>query len=271
MFRRGVIAASATALLFALSGFPVGNAAAQTLGPAARPTEAAPGEPAADIAAPAGGGADLGQAVLAAPGAVFGSIEFRSESLAGLPQWTRVLEEMEREQPAYDACAQDPARCTSPALRSWREMLEAAGGLGRRERLEAVNRHFNRSAYRTDRDLYGQNEYWATPSEFLARSGDCEDYAIAKYFALRQLGFGEDELRIVILMDEIRAIGHAVLAVYDEDEILVLDSQSDLILPHSRYKHYVPQYSMNETTRWAHVGSFEWRSKSSYQGLVARK
>ena len=47
-------------------------------------------------------------------------------------------------------------------------------------------------------------------------SGDCEDYAIAKFFALRQLGFGAEQMRIVILWDEIRGIGHAVLAVYQK-------------------------------------------------------
>ena len=105
----------------------------------------------------------------------------------------------------------------------------------------------------------------------MTRSGDCEDYSIAKYFALRQLGFNKEELRIVILMDRIRGIGHAVLAYYAKDQILILDSLSNLILPHSRYKHYVPQYSMNETTRWAHIGGFKKKKTDAYQGLLAKK
>jgi predicted transglutaminase-like cysteine proteinase len=60
-------------------------------------------------------------------------------------------------------------------------------------------------------------------------------------------------MRVIILWDTIRAIGHAVLAVYEKDDILVLDSLSSRILSHWKYKQYVPQYSMNETTRWAHV------------------
>ena len=88
----------------------------------------------------------------------------------------------------------------------------------------------------------------------MSRSGDCEDYAIAKYFALRALGFDRDALRIVVLKDRIRGIGHAVLAVYLADDILILDNLSDRIFSHLKYKHYVPQYSMNETARWAHVG-----------------
>ncbi|MEE8500707.1 MAG: hypothetical protein V3S27_09045, partial [Kiloniellales bacterium] len=87
----------------------------------------------------------------------------------------------------------------------------------------------------------------------------------------RALGFNKDEMRVVILMDEIRGIGHAVLAIYQEDDILILDSLSNLILPHSRYKHYIPQYSMNETTRWAHIGSYQKNTKQPYQGLLANK
>ena len=48
-------------------------------------------------------------------------------------------------------------------------------------------------------------------------------------------------------------LGVAILAVYEKNDILVLDSLSDVIFSHWKYKHYVPQYSMNETTRWAHV------------------
>ena len=103
-----------------------------------------------------------------------------------------------------------------------------------------------------DRELYGVSEFWATPREFMKRSGDCEDYSIAKFFVLRDLGFSNDQLRIVILKDRIRGIGHAVLAVYALGDILILDSLSDLIFSHRKYRHYVPQYSMNETTRWAH-------------------
>ncbi len=119
--------------------------------------------------------------------------------------------------------------------------------------VNSVNSFFNRWPYKLDQDLYGVSEYWASPLEFLRRSGDCEDYSIAKFFALRQLGIGNDQLRVVILFDRIRNIGHAVLAVYEGSEILILDSLSDAVLPHWRYKHYQPQYSMNETTRWAHL------------------
>jgi predicted transglutaminase-like cysteine proteinase len=200
----------------------------------------APSAPAAPAGAEAGDG-------------LFGTMEFTSASLGALPQWRRILDEMAAEAPAMAACTADPSQCASAASRAWRDLQRAARGQSRMDQLHTVNRFFNRWPYKTDDEAFGRREYWAAPSEFMAGSGDCEDYAIAKYFALRQLGFDKDELRIVVLYDRIRNIGHAVLAVYGGEDILILDSLSDLIAPDTRYRHYIPQYSMNETTRWAHV------------------
>ena len=105
-----------------------------------------------------------------------------------------------------------------------------------------------------DREVYSIGEYWATPSEFLARSGDCEDYVIAKFFALRELGFANQELRIAVVYDNLRRIGHPVLAVYTEGDILILNNQTDTIASHARYDNFVPWYLVNETTMWTTAG-----------------
>ena len=192
-------------------------------------------------------------AVQPAGDALFGTMEFTSTSLEALPQWRRILDGMVEESSAMVDCTADSARCSSPALRSWRELQRHAMNRGVMEKLHAVNQFFNRWPYKSDAEAFGRREYWASPTTFMSRSGDCEDYAIAKYFALRQLGFGKDQLRIVVLYDRIRNVGHAVLAVYESNDILILDSLSNFITTHTRYRHYIPQYSMNETTRWAHV------------------
>ena len=184
--------------------------------------------------------------------ALFGSTEISSANLKALPQWARVLSKMKTERKLFHACLNNPAACTTAGLKSWREVATAAKGKPELEKLKIVNAYFNRWPYKMDRELYGVSEFWATPQEFMKRSGDCEDYSIAKFFALRDLGFANEDLRIVILMDRIRRIGHAVLAVYALGDILILDSLTDLVFSHKKYKHYVPQYSMNETTRWAH-------------------
>jgi predicted transglutaminase-like cysteine proteinase len=246
--RRGCITTFAVLFFLAISSPAVRPAAAQSLADLVRTGKAAQ-----------------------EGGALFGSVELRSGSLKGLPQWTRVLRSMESERIAFDRCAANATLCTTPVLKNWRTIITSAAKLKRKDRIKAVNDFFNRWPYKEDRELYGVSEYWATPKEFMTRSGDCEDFSIAKYFALRELGFAKDEMRVVILMDEIRGIGHAVLAIYAGNDILILDSLSNLILSHTRYKHYIPQYSMNETTRWAHIGGFKKNRKPVYRGLVAGK
>ncbi len=209
--------------------------------------------------------ADVAQAARSAGLGLFGSSEIRSASLAGLPQWRRVLKVMAKERKVLEQCTAQQSRCKTPQQKAWRGLIRSASGLSRKKKLDIVNRFFNKRPYIPDSQVFGTSEYWATPAEFLSRSGDCEDFAIAKFFALRQLGFKNEEMRIVILWDEIRALGHAVLAVYNPSGTVVLDNLSSLIVPHSRYKNYIPQYSMNETTRWAHV------SRKSVQTAWAKR
>jgi predicted transglutaminase-like cysteine proteinase len=116
-----------------------------------------------------------------------------------------------------------------------------------------VNRFFNQWPYRLDVEVYGTTDYWADPVEFMKLSGDCEDYSIVKFYALKELGFDARSLRIVVIKDEIRNIGHAVVAVYMDKTAYILDNLSDLVMDHDKYTHYTPQYSVNETYRWAHV------------------
>jgi predicted transglutaminase-like cysteine proteinase len=202
---------------------------------------------------------------------LFGSLEFKANSLEALPQWRRVLTNFPTERVAFSRCIADPTSCTTATLANWRRIVHLTTRLGSRQKLGAVNSYFNHWPYRRDRKLYGHNEHWATPWEFMSRAGDCEDYAIAKYFALREVGLGPDDLRIVILRDEIRDVSHAVLAVYLVDDIVILDNLSDQIFSHSRYKHYVPLYSMNEVARWTHVDATRRKERHAYRGLEAQK
>ncbi len=169
-------------------------------------------------------------------------------------QWNRVLDRLPRLSAALTACAADTARCTAPWMSVWLQARQAAAGLEHGEQLRAVNRFFNRWPYKSDRETYRASEYWAAPDQFMAYSGDCEDYAIAKFFALRELGFANRELRIAVVYDNLRRIGHAVLAVYTEDDILSLNNQTDTIASHARYDNFVPWYLVNETTLWTAAG-----------------
>jgi len=196
---------------------------------------------------------DLAGAAKSAGRDVFGSTSFGAASLKALPQWRRVVDKVHGQQEVYARCAADAGACGTAALRAWRKILSDTAGRDRREQLKRVNHYFNRWPYKLDIEVYGQSEYWATPVEFMTNSGDCEDYAIAKFFALRHSGFATDELRIVVVWDRIRGIGHAILAVYAQSGVQVLDSLTDFIVSDSKYRHYVPQVSVDETRRWAHV------------------
>lgn len=182
---------------------------------------------------------------------LFRSHEFRS-TLKALPNWTRVLGSAEEQTDTFYSCDANMEVCSAAAL-SWQKIIRQSFSLSPREQLTAVNSYFNRWPYRLDIDVYGVSDYWATPGEFLKLSGDCEDYSISKYYALRKLGFSVDDMRIVLLKDNIRNISHAVLAVKLNGESYILDNVSDLVLSHLKYEHYVPQYSVNEFYRWAHV------------------
>lgn len=179
---------------------------------------------------------------------LFGTLEFKGK-IKKLPKWSSVLNKMK----AWKGYFKDPALAKLPSSAGWDKLKKDVQGKPPKEKLKLVNKFFNQWPYRLDAGNYGKRDYWASPPEFLKKSGDCEDYSIAKFYALLELGFSGDTMRIVALKDRIRNIGHAVLVVYTKEAIYVLDNQTNMVLPHTRYKHYVPQYSVNEKFRWMHV------------------
>lgn len=180
---------------------------------------------------------------------LFGSVEFRS-SLTVLPKWIRVMKSTKQQIINFSTCK---GEACSPAAGSWKHIIRQARGKSSIEQLKMVNRFFNQWPYRLDIEVYGKSDYWADPGEFMKLSGDCEDYSIVKFYALKELGFDVRSLRIVVIKDEIRNISHAVVAVYMDKTAYILDNLSDLVMDHNKYTHYTPQYSVNETHRWAHV------------------
>lgn len=181
---------------------------------------------------------------------LFNTMEFKGP-LKSLQQWNRIMQAMKAGKNKLSAVL--PASGKNNAKASWEAFRNSIKDEPLMEKLKKLNAHFNKYPYRLDQEVWGQADYWATPAEFALKSGDCEDYSITKYYALRELGVPAEDLRIVALKDRIRGIGHAVLVVYAEGTAWVLDNQTDLVLSHDRYSHYLPQYSVNEFNRWAHV------------------
>ena len=189
----------------------------------------------------------------AAPSGLFGTAEIRVDSLEDLPQWRRALRGVEAEVGLVRACMADAGRCPNRETRGWAMLLRSLAGMEPLAQVDAVHRFVNTWEYRPDADNYGRSDYWATPLEFFRRSGDCEDYVIAKYHSLRLLGLRSDQLRMVVVQDIVRDLPHAVLAVYLGEEVLILDNLSEPVLPVRQVANYVPYYSVNEAARWSHT------------------
>jgi hypothetical protein len=78
-----------------------------------------------------------------------------------------------------------------------------------------------------DMTQYGVSDFWATPlMTFSSNAGDCEDYAIAKYVALQEIGIAEDDLRLVVIHDRDSNVDHAVTAVRYDGSWLILDNRT---------------------------------------------
>ena len=182
---------------------------------------------------------------------LFGTREVRSASLAPFQKWTGMLSREFTERTLYDGpcTARRMNRCH---LQEWRQLLSEIAAKDPVAQLDAVNSFMNRAPYVTDLVNYAVPDYWATPLQFMNKDGDCEDYAIAKFVSLRQLGFRSGQMRIVVLDDLNLGIAHAVLVVYLDGRAFVLDNQIAQVVPADVIKHYRPVYSINEDAWWLH-------------------
>ena len=197
--------------------------------------------------------ADMAQFSTANAHGPFGAIELQAKSLLAPPKWRRLFEKLRLEEQALARCAENEAYCASAELKLWRRVVVSAANLEEWDQLRLVNRFYNEWPYKTDKELHGHDEYLASTLEFIRESGDCEDYVIAKYVTLRQLGFADHAIRIVIVEDGISGLRHSVLVVRWDDDFVVLDNLSDELLSHTQYRYYSPLYSVNETAWWLHV------------------
>ena len=138
-------------------------------------------------------------------------------------------------------------------VREWQQNLNDMQGLGLKAMADRVNDLVNEKRYILDSKNWGKSDYWATPVEFLERGGDCEDFAIMKYTALRSLGVPEERLRLAIVQDTKKNIPHAVLVVYTEKGAYILDNQIKKLISAERGSRYRPIYSINRTAWWLHT------------------
>ena len=126
-------------------------------------------------------------------------------------------------------------------LESYYQILNKTKTKSTREQLININNFFNRFQYKKDQINWNKSEYWANIKEFIIKgSGDCEDYAIAKYFTLLRLGVPPYKLKITyskLLNKRTKTkIPHMVLTYvdYPGSQALILDNTVKKILPFSK-------------------------------------
>ena len=139
----------------------------------------------------------------------------------------------------------------------WDKMLQRSKDEKILKKLKNVNDFFNKIRYKTDPKHWEKKDYWATPYEFLGTAaGDCEDYAIAKYYSLRKLGVPEKKLRITYVIYKKRNTrfdqAHMVLTYYHKKGAtpIVLDNINKKLKLATKRKDLKPVYSFNASGLW---------------------
>ena len=175
---------------------------------------------------------------------LFGSQEKRSSSLKAFTKWTGMFERFNRTL---------NSNINTPEIVSLKRSIQGLQGMPLDKMATQVNAIMNKKRYIEDADNYGKSDYWATPVEFFKRGGDCEDFAIAKYTALRTLGVPDNRMRIAIVQDQKKNIPHAVLIVYTDTGAMILDNQIKTATKATKIKHYKPIFSINQSAWWLHT------------------
>lgn len=176
--------------------------------------------------------------------ALFGADEKRSDNLKAFTKWLNMFERFEEE--LKDSNAQRIIKAMKIELSEYR-----SGSIF--EMSQHVDEMMNKKKYIIDQKNWDKSDYWETPVEFMKHGGDCEDFAIAKYIALRALGVPENRLRVAIVQDLKKNMPHAILIVYTEKGPFVLDNQSEIMRSASAVEHYKPIYSINRQAWWLHT------------------
>ena len=142
-----------------------------------------------------------------------------------------------------------------PRFRAWEELIRQNKNVSDRQKIESVNRFFNKVRFAEDIDVWGVQDYWANPYEFLCKNaGDCEDYAIAKYFTLKAMGM--EEVKLYIMYVKVRRLwitqSHMVLAYYSHPgaDPLILDNLINSVKPASKRTDLSPVFGFNGKDLW---------------------
>lgn len=165
-------------------------------------------------------------------------------------------------------------------LAKYEEVKNKARNLDINNKLTQINLFINGSLAEFDNASMGIDDYWMTPKEFFIKGhGDCEDYVIAKYFTLLELGVKKENLYPAIVKVQGSASFHLVL-LYVEDKNkspLVLDNLSFKILPFSKRTDLTPKVAFNEIDSYTltreeflQKANVDWGKENKWEKLLNR-
>jgi len=174
---------------------------------------------------------------------LLGTAEKKDRNLKAFTKWTGMFARFDR---------QLKQQANLDVVRDFQKDVNTFKGQSMKDMVRGVNKLVNQTRYIVDQRNWGQSDYWATPVEFLKRGGDCEDFAIAKYAALKSLGFPEERLRIAIVQDTVKNIPHAVLVAYTNEGAYILDNQIKTLVDAERAGRYSPIYYIKRQAWWLH-------------------
>ena len=166
-------------------------------------------------------------------------------------------------------------------VEAWDSMIESSKNESLLNKIKNVNDFFNQITYKTDAAHWKQKDYWATPFEFMGTgAGDCEDYAIAKYFSLVKLGIPDDKLRITYVIykktNSRFEQAHMVLTYYHKTgaEPVILDNINRTLQLASKRNDLKPVYSFNASGLWQKKKKGDTRvgdnNLKSWKNLIGR-
>jgi predicted transglutaminase-like cysteine proteinase len=183
---------------------------------------------------------------LVLPSEPFGLSTFRAPEGLLWVKWRGVERRMQVEAWEIALCQTDREACSPQALFFLR-LVKSAKARSGRPRLEVVNRAVNSAIrYMSDYAQHGVADLWTTPLATLAAGrGDCEDYAIAKYAILRAAGVADDDLRVLLVRDRAVRQDHAVLAVRDSGQWLVLDNRHSMLIEPGMLPQFAPLFAID--------------------------
>jgi predicted transglutaminase-like cysteine proteinase len=163
-------------------------------------------------------------------------------------KWRAAQQQIMIEAQVLTLCRSDPATCQSGAPARFLAIVAAGQVRSGRTRLGEINRAIN-LAIRSMSDIsqYGVADRWNSPLLTLAAgAGDCEDYAIAKYVALREAGSPREDVRLLIVHDNKLHQDHAVVAARLDGHWLLLDNRRMVMVEDVEARQYQPLFEIDD-------------------------